>query len=62
MIMYGYKYVSKKEKWVSNDCGGTVLKRTYKYDNTNKLFTSLIENLIIKGIAKVIMKAKERRK
>ena len=59
--MYGYKYVSKKEKWVSNGCGGTVLKRTYKYDDTNKKFTKLFGKLITYGIVKLVLKSRERK-
>lgn len=59
--MYGHKYVSKKEKWVSNNCGGTVLKRTYKYDDSNKKVMRLFGKIITYGIVKLILKSKERR-
>ena len=37
-----YKYISKKEKWVSNGNGGQELIRRYRYDTTDNTVLGLI--------------------
>ena len=60
--MYGHKYSSKKEKWVSNGCGGQVLKRTYSYNRTNDAFASSLLCFLFAAPFFIARNIKERRR
>ena len=60
--MYGHKYSSKKEKWVSNGCGGQVLKRTYSYNRTNDAFAISLLCFLFAAPFFIARNIKERRR
>jgi len=56
-----YKYISKKEKWVSNGNGGQELVRRYRYDTTDNIVLGLM--LIFALVASpLLLVSKIRRK
>ena len=44
--MYGHKYISKKQRWVSNGNGGRMLKRTYLYNGNDSTFAIFLLGIL----------------
>lgn len=58
--MYGYKYISKKQSWVSNGNGGQTLKRTYTYNGGDSTFAIFLLGVLFASPFFIIRKIKER--
>ena len=60
--MYGHKYTSKKQRWVSNGSGGQVLKRTYSYNSGDSAFALFLLGILFASPLLIAHKIKERKR
>ncbi|MBE7090296.1 MAG: hypothetical protein E7363_00030 [Clostridiales bacterium] len=60
--MYGHKYTSKKQRWVSNGNGGQVLKRTYSYNSGDSAFGLFLLGILFASPFLIARKIKEQKR